>query len=495
MDRPENDCVTLLKHPSGSQVYIIGTAHVSRKAAEDVAALISRVSPVIVVLELDEQRQQKLIEQAQEGDKYGLNRLRKKSTWEIVRMGLSGEGLQYFMSAMYTVTGAVVGTMPGGEFLAALEAAQGVGAQVVLGDRDQNATLKRLSYYTRYLTRQDSRSQADMRRLRNMMDSSRKEDGGSGPRIDSPTSMDVGRQPDFMQREPPPTRKEMEVEEEVRQSRGSEDPWGVGPGEDTEVGMRRRLLEMMKQGGCPQPNKVLEAAQRIFRDGMDPSGSIKPTDILTVRECGNSIVDTFRLRAIKGDSTWMQRLEQEQVAGAKGAAGMELSNTAMRKVLVDERDLILARRLWEAGLEAGSQPVVGVVGAGHLKGIEHYWPEAGADATEATVQQYMQAPREDKGSPWLTGAVGAAVLGTIGYRRPKAAAMFAGAVAFATAPYFGFMIVTVNRFSKFASKLVNTVEMMDAGGEGSAGGFAEDTGMSWAAEGNGSTSGTDSEWK
>jgi hypothetical protein len=37
--------------------------------------------------------------------------------------------------------------------------------------------------------------------------------------------------------------------------------------------------------------------------------------------------------------------------------------------------------------------------------------------------------------------------------------------------------------------------MMDAGGEGSAGGFAEDTGMSWAAEGNGSTSGTDSEWK
>jgi hypothetical protein len=102
MDRPENDCVTLLKHPSGSQVrqiavermqarahglpplpppavdgarhrtsllcptqvYIIGTAHVSRKAAEDVAALISRVSPVIVVLELDEQRQQKLIEQA-----------------------------------------------------------------------------------------------------------------------------------------------------------------------------------------------------------------------------------------------------------------------------------------------------------------------------------------------------------------------------------------------------------------------------------------------
>jgi hypothetical protein len=186
---------------------------------------------------------------------------------------------------------------------------------------------------------------------------------------------------------------------------GAEDPWGVGPGEDTEVGMRRRLLEMMKQGGCPQPNKVcvclffkrgLVTTSRLWRlssaflpvllssqqccslmlclpirtgaggrsthfqgwwvpsdneadngttqeclmgagrcimghscrapcmrsecagcwcgelhawaTGMDPSGSIKPTDILTVRECGNSIVDTFRLRAIKarrtGHASW-----------------------------------------------------------------------------------------------------------------------------------------------------------------------------------------------
>ena len=106
---------------------------------------------------------------------------------------------------------------------------------------------------------------------------------------------------------------------------------------------------------------------------------------------------------MQGDDTWMQRLEREQVAGAKGAAGMErrqarcrctravlpapmpcsaglpfsrtaarpvfgeplpgathtplhmpprpvnviqltrCSNTAMQKVIVDERDVILAR--------------------------------------------------------------------------------------------------------------------------------------------------------
>jgi hypothetical protein len=112
-------------------------------------------------------------------------------------MSVTGEALQYFMSAIYTITGAVMGTTPGGDFLAAIEAAQSVGAQVrvmrrepqeragpsslsvlpnsfrtsapaaaepclavqvVLGDRDQTATLRRLEYYTRHLTRRDSRA-------------------------------------------------------------------------------------------------------------------------------------------------------------------------------------------------------------------------------------------------------------------------------------------------------------------------------------------------
>ncbi|EFN57831.1 hypothetical protein CHLNCDRAFT_143259 [Chlorella variabilis] len=476
----EGQSFTVLRHPSGSLVYVVGTAHVSRKAAQDVSALISRVSPAVVVLELDPERERKLLEQAEKGDTYGITRLRNKSTLEIVKMSLSGEAFQFFMSSIYTITGALMGTTPGGEFLAAIEAARGV----VLGDRDQEATMRRLQYYTRYLTRHDSRTQADMRRLRNTMDSGRKEDGGSGPLIDSPTSIDVGRPPDFLRREPPPTRKEAEVEEE--------DPWGLGPDENSEAGMRRRLLEMMREGGCPQPDVVLAAARRIFQDGMDTAGSIKPADVLTVRECGNSLVETFRQRAVKGDSTWMQRLEEEQVAGAKGVAGMERSNTAMRKVIVDERDLILARRLWEAGLEAGSQPVVGVVGAGHIKGITRHWAEAGEPATEERVQRYLQAPQDEAGSPWLTAAAGAAVLGTIAYRRPRAAAMFAGGVALVTAPYLGFMVVTVNRFGKFAAKLVNTAEMMDAGGGD---GFGDDLSMAgWSAEESGA-GGADSEWK
>jgi hypothetical protein len=64
------------------------------------------------------------------------------------------------------------------------------------------------------------------------------------------------------------------------------------------------------------------------------------------------------------------------------------------------------------------------------------------------VQSYLQAPQEDVTSPWLTAAVGGAVLGTIAYRRPRAAALFAGAVALSMAPYAGFLLVTVNRFGK-----------------------------------------------
>ncbi len=60
----------------------------------------------------------------------------------------------------------------------------------------------------------------------------------------------AGRQPDFMQREPPPTRKEMEVEEEVRQSRGSgkscqlaASPWKV-----TEVTSAPAKSPVMRHG-------------------------------------------------------------------------------------------------------------------------------------------------------------------------------------------------------------------------------------------------------
>lgn len=263
----------VLQHPSGSKVYVIGTAHVSRKAAQDVATLIQRVLPAVVVLELDADRLRKMLEQAEQGDKYGVKKLKGKSTWEIVKMSLSGAALPYFMGSIYTITGAVMGTTPGGEFLAADEAAHEVGAQVMLGDRTQEATVKRLEYYTRYLTRQDSRREAGSRRMQRMMDESAASEGR--PKIDDPTAPPVGNMPEFLRRDSGPTPKEREVEEEVRASPTPEDPWGLGADENSEAGMQRRLLEMMREGGCPQPNAVLEAARRLFKGGESGIGAFE----------------------------------------------------------------------------------------------------------------------------------------------------------------------------------------------------------------------------
>ena len=79
---------------------------------------------------------------------------------------------------------------------------------------------------------------------------------------------------------------------------------------------------------------------------------------------------------------------------------------------------------------------------------------AGEQSTEERVRAYLQPPREEQGSPWVTAAASAAVLGTIAYRRPRAAALFVGACALMMAPYLGFMVITVNRFGKVSFVLV-----------------------------------------
>ena len=83
---------------------------------------------------------------------------------------------------------------------------------------------------------------------------------------------------------------------------------------------------------------------------------MSPKDLLEVRACGTTLVETFRRRAMTGDDAWMKELEVESIGGAKGALGAQRSGAALRKVILDERDWILARRLWEAGEEAGGAP-------------------------------------------------------------------------------------------------------------------------------------------
>lgn len=70
------------------------------------------------------------------------------------------------------------------------------------------------------------------------------------------------------------------------------------------------------------------------------------------------------------------------------------------------------------------------------------------------------------------------MLAAIAYRRPKAAGFLVGAVTLATAPYLGFMIASMSRFGKLASKLVDASERASVMGD-------EGSSSSWPAEGTG----------
>lgn len=80
-----------------------------------------QVGPAAVVVELDEERMQRLRKAAASSDRFGLEHFKGVGTLPILRMALTGELLPYAMGLVYVATGALMGTRPGGEFVAAGE--------------------------------------------------------------------------------------------------------------------------------------------------------------------------------------------------------------------------------------------------------------------------------------------------------------------------------------------------------------------------------------
>lgn len=208
----------------------------------------------------------------------------------------------------------------------------------------------------------------------------------------------------------------------------------------------------------------MEAAQRLLRDGLDSkSKGMSPEDLAIVRQCGKTFIENFRARAAKGDEIWAQEIELESISGAKSAIGARRSGVALRKVLVDERDVILARHLWEVGDKYGPEPIVGVVGAGHIPGIQRYWPSSGSQEAALKVMEYSSLPPGEE-SPSLAGmAITASLLGFLAYRRPKATAIFLGAAAVFTAPTLGFSIMGIRRLVGLARKAEAASEQLETG--------------------------------
>lgn len=117
------------------EITIVGTAHVSEKSVAEVIKAIHELAPQIVAVELCPARYRALTGQ-DEPEELKISEL------------LSGGKLyflliQWFMAYIQKKIGSELGVKPGSEMLAAIDAAQKVGARVALVDRDVGITIQR----------------------------------------------------------------------------------------------------------------------------------------------------------------------------------------------------------------------------------------------------------------------------------------------------------------------------------------------------------------
>lgn len=120
---------------AGKEIYLVGTAHVSRKSVEEVRQAIFDLHPDAVAVELDRARYETLMDESR------LGRVDVVSILADDRAGLFLSSLLF--AGFQKRLGDRLGVRPGAEMLAAVEAAESMGAKVVLADRNVQVTLMR----------------------------------------------------------------------------------------------------------------------------------------------------------------------------------------------------------------------------------------------------------------------------------------------------------------------------------------------------------------
>ncbi len=118
------------------EIILIGTAHVSKKSAEQVKEVIKAEKPDAVCVELDEQRYQTLMDSNQwkEMDIFKVIK-EKKTTFLLMNLVISS--YQKRLAKQFDIK-------PGQEMLQGIESAQEMGAELVLADRNIQVTFSRI---------------------------------------------------------------------------------------------------------------------------------------------------------------------------------------------------------------------------------------------------------------------------------------------------------------------------------------------------------------
>ncbi len=126
--------VSLIEH-QGRKIYLIGTAHVSPASVQEVREVIETIKPDTVCIELCKSRFESMMDE---------ERFKKLDIFKVIKdqkvlFVLANLALSSYQKRM----GDAMGVKPGAEQLEAVSAAEKIGAELVLADRDIQATLKR----------------------------------------------------------------------------------------------------------------------------------------------------------------------------------------------------------------------------------------------------------------------------------------------------------------------------------------------------------------
>lgn len=128
---PNVDKITFLD----KEIYLVGTAHVSKQSAELATKIINEIKPDAVAIELCAARYESLKDP---------ERWKKTDIIKVIKEGKAAVlFLQLVLASFQKRMGDKLHIKPGLEMLQAAEAANQVGAKIVLADRDVKTTLRR----------------------------------------------------------------------------------------------------------------------------------------------------------------------------------------------------------------------------------------------------------------------------------------------------------------------------------------------------------------
>ena len=142
----DDNPVQLRNLRNGAAVYILGTAHISARSAQQTTELIRTVRPDTVVVELDARRAERL-RREMERDAHDSGESFLTDLFQSFASNRSGSLLAKLLEPMlrsWYRSFRVAGLIPGGEFMNAIREAEALGARVVYGDRNARETLDRI---------------------------------------------------------------------------------------------------------------------------------------------------------------------------------------------------------------------------------------------------------------------------------------------------------------------------------------------------------------